>query len=52
MTGRLVGFGHQGGTPGDPVASRRARGATLLVDMRLTTSRVRRSLKNPPARRP
>ena len=47
MTGRLVGFGHQGGTPGDPVASRRARGATLLVDVRPTTSRVRRSFKIP-----
>ena len=42
MEGRLVGWGYQGRTPEDLVAAMSNRGATRLVDVRLTpVSRVR-----------
>ena len=42
MEGRLVGWGYQGRTPEDLVAAMSDRGATRLVDVRLTpVSRVR-----------
>ena len=36
MEGRLVGWGYQGRTPEDLVAAMSDRGATRLVDVRLT----------------
>lgn len=47
MEGRLVGWGYQGRTPEDLVAAMSDRGATRLVDVRLTpVSRVKRFSKS------